>query len=107
MKRISIILILLTLLVSCNSNSYKKTSIYDFIPDEASIIVTINDTESLETNLNNNGFISSLSSSSVYKNISKKLKHLDYLNTENPVVISFLKDKNDSLEFTISTKQTV
>lgn len=105
MKRISIILILLTILVSCNSNSYKKASIYDFIPDEACIIVTINDTESLETNLNNNAFISSLSSSLVYKNISKKLKHLDYLNTENPVVISFLKGKNDSLGFTISTKQ--
>ncbi|AUC83610.1 ribonuclease HII [Lacinutrix sp. Bg11-31] len=105
MKRIYLILILLTLLFSCNSNSFKKASIYDFVPDDASIIVTINDTESLETNINNNAFINGIMPSSAYKSISKKLNYLEHINTENPVVLSFLKDKNDSLQFTISTKQ--
>ena len=105
MKRIYLVLILFTLLTSCTSNSHRQATIYDYIPDEASIIVTINDTESLETNINNNDFINGISTSSIYKTISKKLNHLEYLNTDNPVVISFLKGKNDSLEFTISTKQ--
>ncbi|WP_290697770.1 ribonuclease HII [Lacinutrix sp.] len=105
MKRIYPILILLMLLVSCKNSSNKKASIYDFIPDEASIIITINDTENLETNINNNAFINSVSNASAYKNIARKLNHLKYINTENPVIISFLKDKNDSLQFTITTKQ--
>ena len=73
MKRINFALILLVLLVSCNNSSNKNASIYDYIPEAASIIVTINDTESLETNINNNDFISGISKSSVYKNVSKKL----------------------------------
>ena len=105
MKRIYIILILSILLVSCDSNSYKKASVYDFIPTESSIIVTINDVENLEINIKNNAFINGLSSSSVYKSISQKLTHLEYINTENPIIVSFIKDKNDSLQFTISTKQ--
>ena len=105
MTRIYQVLIFLTLLVSCNNNSYKKASIYNFIPDRASIIVTINDIESLETNIKNNDFVNGISKSSVYHNISKKLNHLNYINTKNPVVISFFKDDKDSLQFTISTKQ--
>ncbi|APX99568.1 DUF3352 domain-containing protein [Lacinutrix venerupis] len=105
MKRTYIVLIFLITLVGCNTISNKKASIYDYIPDQASIIATINDTESLETNINNNNFISGISKSSVYKNVSKKLNHLKYINTENPIIISFLKDDNDSLQFSISTKQ--
>ena len=105
MKRINFALIFLILLVSCNNSSNNNASIYDYIPEAASIIVTINDTESLETNINNNDFIGGISKSSVYKNVSKKLNHLNYINTENPVIVSFLKDENDSLQFTITTKQ--
>lgn len=105
MKRIYPALILLILLISCNNSDPKKASIYNFIPEEASIIVTVNDIENLETTINNNAFINSISNASVYKNVSRKLNHLNYINTENPVVISFLKDKNDSLQFTITTKQ--
>jgi hypothetical protein len=105
MKQINLTLILLSLLVSCDISSYKNASVYDFIPEKASVIVTINDTESLETNLSNNGFIKSISKASVYKNVSKKLNHLKYLKTENPVIVSFLNDENKNLQFTITTKQ--
>ncbi|WP_034061731.1 ribonuclease HII [Lacinutrix jangbogonensis] len=105
MKQINLVLIFLLLFASCNNSSYKKASIYDFIPDAASITIIINDTESLETNLNSNGFINGISKSSAYKNIAQKLNHLDYIHTENPVIVSFLKDANDSLQFAISTKQ--
>ena len=105
MKRSYLVLGLLILIISCKNNSYKKASIYDSIPDKASIIITVNDTENLKTNINNNDFISSISPSSFYKNLSKKLNYLDYINTENPVVISFLKDNKGSLQFTIATKQ--
>lgn len=105
MKNLSFTIVFFILLVSCNTNSNKNASEYDFIPEEASIIVIINDTESLETNLKNNGFINGLSKSSMYKNASKKLNHLALINTEHPIIISFLNDKNDSLQFTITTKQ--
>ncbi|MEJ6791870.1 MAG: ribonuclease HII [Lacinutrix sp.] len=105
MKYLSLTLLFFLLLVSCNTNLSKNTSEFNFIPDNASIIVSINNIESLETNLKNNGFIKDISKASVFKNISKKLNHLNYLNTENPVIISFLNDKNDSLQFTITTKQ--
>ena len=105
MKNLSFTIVFFILLVSCNTNSNKNASEYDFIPEEASIIVIINDTESLETNLKNNGFINGLSKSSMYKNASKKLNHLALINTEHLIIISFLNDKNDSLQFTITTKQ--
>ncbi|WP_452225321.1 DUF3352 domain-containing protein [Lacinutrix chionoecetis] len=105
MKHFYFILLTSILLASCESNNYKHASVYDYTPEKASVIVTVNDTESLQTNLNNNDFISGISKTSVYKTISKKLKHLEYISTTHPVVISFLKDDNDSLQFTIITKQ--
>jgi len=105
MKPICKIFFIFVLIVSCNNNTYKDASVFDFIPQKSSIIITINDVESVKTNLNNNDFIKGISKTSVYKNVTKKLTHLKYFKTTNPVLISFLKDKNDSLQFTINTKQ--
>jgi len=104
MKCIYLVLFFLVFLVSCSTHSNKNSSVYDFIPEHASIIVVANNTESLLANLKNNDFIKGVSKSSVYRNIAKKLNFLNYTKTENSVIISFLKDDNDSLQFTISTK---
>src|SRR5690606_41311609 len=46
----------------------------------------------------------SLSKTSGYKTLDKKLEPLAYLKTEQDIVLSFSKDASDSLHFTLSTK---
>ncbi|WP_299892000.1 ribonuclease HII [uncultured Lacinutrix sp.] len=94
---------ILLLISSCTSET-KTASLYDFTPENASIIFNLNDIESLKSNLNNNSFIKTISTSSLSQDISNRLKCLDYIKTPNTVVISFLKDKRDSLQYVITTK---
>jgi len=105
MKNIWYSIILSVLLIGCSTNN-KNASIYDFIPNDASVILYTNTIESLKSNLNNNDFIQTIAPSSAYKTVTTTLSDLRYLNTSNPTLISLLRDKNDSLHFLFSTKLT-
>ncbi len=105
MKNIWYSIIISVLLIGCSTNN-KNASIYDFIPNDASVILNANTVESLKSNLNNNDFIQSISSTSRYESVSTTLSGLKYLNASNPTLISLSKDENDSLHFLFSTKLT-
>lgn len=104
MKNIWFNLLVLVLFISCNTKNETAT-IYDFIPSKTSVLLNINDVESLKSNINNNSFLKSIANTSDYKAIAKKLKTLSLLNTVNPVLVSFLKTESDSLQYVITTTQ--
>ncbi|MBU2939429.1 ribonuclease HII [Lacinutrix sp. C3R15] len=105
MKKIWSIFLLTTLFISCNTTN-KHINTTDYIPENASVILQVNNLESLKSNLENNDFLEGLSNSASYTSLSKKLKNLTYLNTTNPLFVCFNYDKKDSLQYTVITKQT-
>ncbi|MBQ0768521.1 MAG: ribonuclease HII [Bizionia sp.] len=103
MKNIYFSLLSLFILAGCQ-NASNTTSLYDSIPENASVILHINDKESLTSNLKNNSLLADLADTKNYKKLPLKLAALDYLNTTERIVLSLLKDTNDSLQFTFATK---
>ena len=105
MKKIWSLFLLTILLISCNkTNTHINTS--DYIPENASIIIQVNNLESLKSNLNNSDFLNGLAKSNSYKKLTKKLENLKHLNTTNPLLVCFNFDEKDSLQYTVITKQT-
>ena len=90
MKSFWFLLAAIFLLTSCN-NTRKETIATDYIPKNAGVVFNISDSESLNSNLNNNNFLSEFSSSKSYKNLREKLALLDSLNLKNEVLLCFLK----------------
>ncbi|WP_452231609.1 ribonuclease HII [Lacinutrix sp. MEBiC02595] len=105
MKKIWNLFLISLLLISCNTtNTHINTA--DYIPENASVIIQVNNLESLKSNLNNSDFLEGLQKSKSYTNITNKLENLKHLNTTNPLFVCFSYDEKDSLQYTVITKQT-
>ncbi|RAJ15230.1 ribonuclease HII [Olleya aquimaris] len=90
-------------LFSCESSS-KKNNIDDFIFSDADFVLSINNLENFKSNTTNNHFITQLSKTITYKNISSELKFLNYLKSDQRIYINFFKDKKDSIQFSFATR---
>ncbi len=102
MKSFWFLLAAIFLFASCDNNR-KETIAADYIPKNTEVVFNISDSESLNSNLNNNDFLSEFSSSKSYKNFREKLALLDSLNLKNEALLCFLKDENNSLQYKIIT----
>ena len=105
MKKIWNLFLISLLLISCNQTD-KHINTTDYIPENASVIIQVNNLESLKSNLNNSDFLEGLQKSKSYTNLTNKLENLKHLNTTNPLFVCFSYDKKDSLQYTVITKQT-
>ena len=104
MKYILATLISILLLTSCDPSKKAATPLTALIPTNTEIIIKTNALEGLKSGLKNNAFIKTLSQYKEHDAISKKLNQLQYLQTNNTVLLCFNTDKNDSLEFSVITK---
>lgn len=103
MKNFWYVLVIFIIAISCDS--YKKQKdLSHYIPENASVILKINNLERFKSNLNNNNFLQTLSQVSDYKTIKNKLQYLNHISTKNPVFICFSSTEKDSLNYTIITK---
>ncbi len=105
MKKTWNLFLISLLLISCTKTD-KHINTKDYIPENASVIIQVNNLESLKSNLNNSDFLEGLQKNKFYTNLSSKLENLKYLNTTNPLFVCFSYDKKDSLQYTVITKQT-
>ncbi|WAC03449.1 hypothetical protein N7U66_08160 [Lacinutrix neustonica] len=103
MKHFRLIVLFIFTTLSCN-NRKSNISIYDFVPENAQITLNINAIETLKSNVKNNDLISDLTATDISIHLSRKLAFLDFMSTTKPIVLSFIKDGNDSLQFTLCTK---
>ncbi|MGE5943988.1 MAG: ribonuclease HII, partial [Flavobacteriales bacterium] len=93
--------LLLVLIVSCNNTDVNRTKLIHYTPQNASIILRTNNIESLKSSINNSDFFEIISNTAAYNNIKDKLENLSYLKPTGDILISFSKDKTDSLQYTI------
>ena len=105
MKKYWSILLLVLLAFNCNTDN-QHINPTDYIPENASVIIQVNNLETLKNNLTNSYFLGELAESKTYGVLASKLKNLNYLKTSNPLLVCFNYDKNDSLHYTVITKQT-
>ncbi len=96
--------LLLFTFFNCTNTSTEKSKLIDFVPEETYLIIKTSNLESLNNSLNNSDFLQKLSKTTSYKNLEKKLEGLSLLKPKNEVLICFSKDNNDSLQYTVITK---
>ncbi|MGY0391866.1 ribonuclease HII [Bizionia sp. KMM 8389] len=102
MKNTWLLCILGLLFLGCNP-SKNKSKLIDYLSNDATAIIKVKNIASLKSNINNNAFLQTLSTSAAYENLSSKLDILQYLKTEDDVYLSLFKDKSDSLGFSVVT----
>ena len=103
MKNLFFTLSICFLLTSCNNAKRSTTKLTQLIPENSTVILSINDIESFKSDIKNNAFITKLASSSFYKNLSAPLKKLSNFNTNNKILICFDASESAS-NYTIITK---
>lgn len=105
MKKYWSLLLLALLAFNCNTDN-QHVNPTDYIPENTAFIIKINHLETFKSNLNNSHFLEELVKSKTYNKLNSKLKNLNYLKTSSSLLVCFNYDKNDSLHYTVITKQT-
>ena len=100
MKKLFFILSIFLTIYSCNNSKKTNTTLYHLIPENASLVLKINDLETFKSDIKNNDFISKLNISTLQKNIAIQFENLK---TNNPILICFEKN-NNTYDFSIITK---
>ncbi|RKE92020.1 ribonuclease HII [Ichthyenterobacterium magnum] len=104
MKQILFILISLILITSCEKNKSEASNIFNFIPENTSVILKSNSYPDVLSSIEDNSLISSISKYAKIDNLKQQLDYTKYISTTNDVLICLSEDKNDSLEFSLITK---
>lgn len=87
-------------LIGCSKQKNTTNSLLDFTPDNAAIIIKINDLKSFKGELKNNDFISKFESSTVYKNLQNQVMSLDFVETNSESLLAFSELGANNFEFT-------
>ena len=97
--------LLILLIVGCSQQQKKASSLLDFIPQNAAIIIKINNLNGFKSDLKNNDFLSKLESFGVYKAIYNEIKHLDHVKSETESILAFSELGAGNFEFTFVTSE--
>ena len=102
MKKLLVLLLVLSFLSSCNKRQTKEISSTQLIPETSNIVLQINDLETFKSDIKNNNFTASFSPLSL-KSSLYDLNIIENLDTKNPLYICF-EGKKDSIHYTLITK---
>ena len=95
--------LLFLLIVGCSQQQKKASSLLDFIPQNAAVIIKINNLNGFKSDLKNSEFLAKLESFGVYKSIFNEIKHLDLVKSETESILAFSELGADNFEFTYVT----
>lgn len=102
MKNLKYAILFVVLVFSCSKESSKRQPL-DYLPQNPEFVFRINQLEGLKSSLKNNDLLKSLSSSEVSQNLTDKLDLIQYFSTEEEILLSFIHDQNDSLQYSLAT----
>lgn len=105
MKRAFLILILI--IVGCNSESTKQSNLVSFIPSNSAVIIKINDFQRFKSDLRNSDLIKEFSHTSVYLNTEKSLSLLEDFDPYKETLLTFTEVGKNNIEYTFITKNAV
>jgi hypothetical protein len=104
-----ILLIIALLFFSCTEKKNTSSSLLDFVPKDASLVIKINNLPGLKSELKNNGFLSLFKSNTLYKNVFESVKNIGYLQptSESLLVFAELGKENFEYLFIVSTEEVL
>ena len=94
-----ILLIITLLFFSCSEKKNTTSSLLDFVPKDASLVVRINNLSGLKSELKNNEYLSLLKSSTIYENVFQSIKNIQYLNTKSESLLVFTELGKENFEY--------
>lgn len=106
--KIKILLIFsIVLNLQCSSEKEYQPSLLQFMPENASSIIKINDFNTFTTELNDNELVEKLQKLDLSKKISKLLAPLKYVKPSQETLIGFTLDSLQTLNFTFVASDTL
>lgn len=105
--KLRILFFLTTVLIfSCKKEKDITTSLLDYIPQNASVIIKIKDFPVFKSELKNNNFLLKLEKTGIYKTVFDKIKGFDHLQPKSEGLLAFLELGKENFEFIYVTSHT-
>ncbi len=101
--KLRVLFLFLTLLVGCTTEKNSSQPLLEYIPQNASVLIKINDLSAFKSELKNNDFLSKSQTSSVYSDVLDKIKILDILRPTSESLLAFSELGKENFEFTYIT----
>ncbi|MCK5442533.1 MAG: ribonuclease HII [Maribacter sp.] len=95
--------LVLLLVLGCGKQQNQTNSLLEFAPQNAVVLIKINDLNGFKSSLKNNNFISKFESFNIYSSIIKGVGQLDRVNTQAPSLLAFSELGKENYEFTFVT----
>ena len=89
--------------MGCSNLSNNSNNLLDYIPENAAVIIKINDLNGLKSSLANNEFITSFETSQTYKDILENTEVLDFIDPKNESILAFSQLGATNFEYTFVT----
>jgi len=94
---------LIVLFITCKKEVAKTDSLLHYIPNNAALVIKINDFEVLKSDLKNNNFLKNLQKTEHYPKLISKIKPLESLDIKNKAIVSFVEVGKEKFEFLLQT----
>ncbi len=94
-----ILLIIALLFFSCTEKKNTSSTLLDFVPKDASLVIKINNLSGLKSELKNNEFLSLIKSNTIYTNVFESIKNIQYLNPKSESLLVFTELGKENFEY--------
>ncbi|WP_019668779.1 hypothetical protein [Eudoraea adriatica] len=91
--------LLLFVILSCQKQKDFTTPLLQFLPQNASVIIKINNLTKLKSELKNNDFLKPLASTTNYDHVLGRLKSLEYIQSDTTGILAFTEIDSLKSEF--------
>ena len=107
MRSTLLYILTIVLFINCSPTTKKGDSILNLVPNNTSILLKINDLETLKENLASNDILEQLESSGIYSIISKKTRPLKFLTAQKKGLLALSANDSITLDATFITPDTL
>ena len=91
---------------SCAKQDYKELPLLQYVPENASLIIKINDFQKFKETIKSHSFLADLKSSKVVKEIIQTTSYLNYISSKSEGLLTFTEVGSNNFEFAYITKNS-
>lgn len=96
--------LLFIFIFSCSNNKINHSNLFDFIPENTSVVLKVSNLENLKNSIDNNHFLETVSKVNFYEHFEDQFQSFELLKPEQNLLIALSKDALDSVQYTLITK---
>ncbi len=98
------LLLTLIFIISCKNNTHKDSNLITLVPAHSSMVIKTTSIEGLQSVFKNNSLLSQFYVKNHIKHLNKKLNFIKHVKPSEEILLTFGRDKTDSLQISIITK---